>query len=90
VFFLSELDANKASGPDEIPPFVLKHYAEEISPVLLSLQNLFPQAYYHQIGKKQTFVQYLRKEGSCTVITGLCHLHQFVPRQWNILYSIIL
>ena len=31
---LSELDTNKASGPDEIPPFVLKHCAEEISPVL--------------------------------------------------------
>ena len=31
---LFELDANKANGPDEIPPFVLKECAEEISPVL--------------------------------------------------------
>ena len=31
---LSELDTNKASGPDEIPPFVLKHCADEFSSVL--------------------------------------------------------
>ena len=31
---LSTLDTNKASGPDHISPYILKHCAEEISPVL--------------------------------------------------------
>ena len=31
---LSNFDTNKASGPDEIPSFILKEFAEEISPVL--------------------------------------------------------
>ena len=31
---LSNLDTNKASGPDEIPSFILKQFAVEISPIL--------------------------------------------------------
>ena len=31
---LSTLDANKASGPGLISPYILKHCAQEISPVL--------------------------------------------------------
>ena len=31
---LSILDTNKASGPDNISPFILKHCSNEISPIL--------------------------------------------------------
>ena len=31
---LSNLDTNKASSPDEIPSFILKQFAVEISPIL--------------------------------------------------------
>ena len=31
---LSNLDTNKASGPDEIPSFILKQFSVEISPIL--------------------------------------------------------
>ena len=38
---LSTLDVNKASGPDRISPYILKHCAEELSPVL---QVIFTQS----------------------------------------------
>ena len=38
---LSILDTNKASGPDNISPFILKHYSNEISPIL---QVIFMQS----------------------------------------------
>ena len=38
---LSTLNSNKASGPDNISPYILKHCAEEISPVL---QIIFSQS----------------------------------------------
>ena len=40
---LSALDVNKASGPDRISPYILKYFAEELSPVLATsnfLRNL--------------------------------------------------
>ena len=33
-YLLSTLDTNKASGPDHISTYILKHCTEEISPVL--------------------------------------------------------
>ena len=38
---LTKLDANKARGPNNISPFILKHCATEISPVL---QVIFTQS----------------------------------------------
>jgi len=38
---LSLLDSNKASGPDNISPFILKHCCNEISPIL---QVIFTQS----------------------------------------------
>jgi len=85
---LSELDTNKASGPDEIPPFVLKHCAEEILPVL---NVIFTKSLSSGTLPSDCKIQYSRKEGGIMLlITGLYPLHPFVPRQWSILYSIIL
>jgi len=38
---LSQLDSNKASGPDNILPYILKNCANEISP---TLQVIFTQS----------------------------------------------
>ena len=38
---LSVLDINKASGPDNVSPFILKHCSNEISPIL---QVIFTQS----------------------------------------------
>ena len=38
---LSTLDVSKASGPDRVSPYILKHCAEELSPVL---QIIFTQS----------------------------------------------
>ena len=38
---LSTLDVSKASGPDRVFPYILKHCAEELSPVL---QIIFTQS----------------------------------------------
>ena len=48
---LSLLDTNKASGPDNSHPHILKNCANEIAPYCkLYLLNHLIQAYYHPIG----------------------------------------
>ena len=36
---LSKLDTNKAPGPDQIPSYILKHCANEITPILQVIYN---------------------------------------------------
>jgi len=42
---LSNLDPNKAQGPDRISPYILKYCAAEISPIL---QVIFTQSLKHR------------------------------------------
>ena len=51
---LSLLDANKSSGPDNIPCRILKELALEIAPVLTAISHL-NLARFHAIGKRQSY-----------------------------------
>ena len=82
---LSNLDTNEASGPDEIPSFILKQFAVEISPILQVIftkslsSGLLPSDW-----KKQTFVQSLRKVGVMKqVIIDRYLLLLYAQKQWN-------
>jgi hypothetical protein len=59
---LSNLDPNKASGPDGIPCRLLKEVAHEIAPSLCRLFNLsFPWVYCRQSGNSPTYPLSSRK-----------------------------
>ena len=82
---LSNLDTNKASGPDEIPSFILNQFAVEISPIL---QVIFTKSlssdFLPSDWKKQTFVQSLRKVGEMKqVIIDRYPLLLYAQKQWN-------
>ena len=47
---LSILDTNKASGPDNISPFILKHCSNELSPILQVIFMQSMQVCYHLTG----------------------------------------
>ena len=51
---LTTLDEHKASGPDRISPYILKHCADELTPILhVILINLRQQVCYQMTGKSE-------------------------------------
>ena len=58
---LSNLDSNKAHGPDQIPARLLRHRAKLLLHLLLSLINLYDLANYPLSGNLRTLFQFSRK-----------------------------
>ena len=60
---LSSLKANKASGPDGIPPRFLKEFAVELAPVLCRLFRLILKTSVYPKSWKHALVQPIPKKG---------------------------
>ena len=82
---LQQLDPSKASGPDELPPKLLKLVAREIAS---PLSSLFQQSYNSGIvpaqWKQALVTLYTSREKSVTPpTTDRSHLPAFAAKSWN-------
>ena len=60
---LQNMSPNKAAGPDQLPPWFLKMVRVKIAPILTDLfRDHLIREYYHDSGRKQTYVQFSRRE----------------------------
>jgi hypothetical protein len=61
---LQDLDVNKGSGPDGIPPIILKNCASTFAkPLSLLFNRLWQRAFFPTGGRFHTLIQYSKKVG---------------------------
>ena len=83
---LRQLNPNKAQGPDELSPQLLKLVAEELAP---ALTIIFQQSYDLSSTPKDwnsAIVTPIYKKGLNLIHLTIdqCHLHVYAARLWNI------
>jgi len=86
---LTEINSNKAPGPDGIPAQVLVSASEELAPMLTPTysNSLYNMVQYHPTGDIHMLHLSTRKEAKPTQkITVRFHLHHLSVELWNTLY----
>ena len=72
---LKNIDANKATGPDEISARILKEFAPQLSPLLTNIFNKsIQEGEVPKDWRQANVTPYLKKEkNTLSAITDLCH-----------------